>query len=102
MLPEIIVAPLLTIIASFVFRRFARGVPVWKRAAKWAVYLGVGGLVTLQVGRPWSLVWIWGVPALAVALHVFGCARLGLHPLTAEPRTWRREAGGEDRPKAGS
>ena len=68
------------------FRRFESGTPLPGRLVKWAVYLGVSALLSARPGRPWSLIWTFGLPVMFTTLHCTWCWRHGIHPLTSEPR----------------
>jgi hypothetical protein len=43
-------------------------------------------LISRTAGRPWTFVWIFGLPALGAASHVWWSLRHGINPLTAEPK----------------
>lgn len=65
---------------------FGEGLPRSKRLSKWAVYFGATALISKTAGRPWTLVWILGLPGIGAIFHVWWCRRHGIDPLTAEPR----------------
>jgi len=46
----------------------------------------VTGLLGQLAGRPWTFIWIFGLPAIGAAAHLIWCRRHGINPLTAEPR----------------
>jgi hypothetical protein len=50
------------------------------------VFLAVTGLIGVLVGRPWTFVWILGLPVIGAVFHLIWCRRHGINPLTAEPR----------------
>ncbi|OLE23648.1 MAG: hypothetical protein AUG44_21600 [Actinobacteria bacterium 13_1_20CM_3_71_11] len=56
------------------------------RLARWLVYLAVTGLLGATVGRPWTLLWILGLPVAGATFHVVWCVKHQINPLTAEPR----------------
>ena len=69
---------------------------------RWLAYLAVTGLLGATVGRPWTLVWVLGLPAVGAVFHLIWCLRHGINPITAEPRDRyeqlraRRPAGADD------
>jgi hypothetical protein len=60
--------------------------PVWKRLSKWAFYFGVTALLSRGPGRPWTFAWIFGLPGVGLAFHLWWCKKHGVNPLTAEPK----------------
>src|SRR5512133_2321868 len=46
----------------------------------------VTGVLGVTVGRPWTLIWVLGLPTVGAVFHVIWCLRHGINPLTAEPR----------------
>ena len=38
------------------------------------------------VGRPWTFVYIFGMPTIGAVFHVRWCLRPGIDPITAEPK----------------
>jgi hypothetical protein len=52
------------------------------------VFLVVLFAVEQLVGRPWTWVWIAGLPLVGATFHVVWCVQHQINPLTAEPR-WR-------------
>lgn len=68
------------------FGHFETVRPLWTRIARWLVYLGITGLVGVTAGRPWTWLWIAGLPLTGAGFHLIWCLRHGINPLTAEPR----------------
>ena len=58
----------------------------WRRLSKWAFYFSVTGLLSRGPGRPWTFVWILGLPGAGLAFHLWWCREHGIDPLTAEPK----------------
>jgi hypothetical protein len=50
------------------------------------IYLGVVALLSKTAGRPWTFVWIFGLPGVGAAFHFLWCWRHGINPITAEPK----------------
>jgi hypothetical protein len=86
MAAEWLISALLIAICSPAFGHFETVRPVWTHIARWLAYLGVTGLHGATVGRPWTLLWILGLPLLGATFDVAWCLKHGIHPLTAEPR----------------
>jgi hypothetical protein len=68
------------------FGHFETVRPTWTRIVRWLAYLAVTGILGATVGRPLTLIWVLGLPAIGAAFHVAWCLRHGINPLTAEPR----------------
>jgi hypothetical protein len=73
-------------VASPTFGHFETVRPVWTRVARWLFYLAVTAVIGADAGRPYTFIWIFGLPAAAAVFHVTGCLRHGINLLTAEPR----------------
>jgi hypothetical protein len=69
-----------------VFGHFEGKTPLWRRLSKWAFYFGMTGAFSRWPGRPWTFVWIFGLPGIGLLLHVWWCRKHGIDPLTAEPK----------------
>jgi hypothetical protein len=39
-----------------------------------------------DAGRPWTFVWIFGLPGVGAVFHFLWCWRHGINPITAEPK----------------
>jgi hypothetical protein len=68
------------------FGHFETVRPLWIRIARWLIYLTITGIIGLTAGRPWTFVWILGLPAAGAVFHIVWCRRHGINPFTAEPR----------------
>ncbi len=79
-------AAMVAVTGSTLFGHFEKGTPRARRLSRWAAYLGVIALISRTAGRPWTFVWIFGLPALGAAFHVWWSLRHGINPLTAEPK----------------
>jgi hypothetical protein len=86
MAAEWLISGVLIAVLTTGFGHFETVRPWWTRIARWLAYLAVTGLLGATAGRPWTFVWIIGLPVLGAVLHVAWCRRHGIHPLTAEPR----------------
>ena len=71
---------------STLFGHFGEGVPKSRRLTKWAAYFSVVALLSKTAGRPWTFVYIFGLPAVGTVVHFWWCWRHGINPITAEPR----------------
>ncbi len=65
---------------------FGRSWALWRKLSEWAVYFGVTGALSRRLGRPWSFVWILGLPGLRLAFLLWWCKKHGIDPLIAEPK----------------
>lgn len=83
---EMLVAGLVVLAGQRVFGRFERGTARLRLALRWALYLSGAVLLARRPGAPWSWLWILGLPALGIAIHVAWCRRHGIDALRAEPR----------------
>jgi hypothetical protein len=71
---------------STLFGLFEEGTPKLRRLSKWATYLGAVALISRTAGRPWTFVWIFGLPGVGAAFHFLWCWRHGINPITAEQK----------------
>jgi hypothetical protein len=83
---EWMTAAVMIAVLSPLFGHFEAKAPVWTRMTRWLVYLAILGAIALTVGRPWTWVWIVGLPLLGATFHVMWCVKHQINPLTAEPR----------------
>ncbi|GAA0237019.1 hypothetical protein [Cryptosporangium japonicum] len=86
MAAEWLLSAVLIAISSPAFGHFETVRPLWTRIARWLVYLAITGLIGATLGRPWTFVWVIGLPLAGAVFHVAWCRRHGINPLTAEPR----------------
>jgi hypothetical protein len=68
------------------FGHFETVRPLWTRIARWLAYLTVTGLLGATLSRPWTLLWILGLPLIGATFHTAWCLKHGIHPHTSEPR----------------
>lgn len=83
---EWMIAAVFVAVGTTVFGQFEDRSPVWRRLLRWMAFLAVLLAVQLALGRPWTFVWIGGLPLIGTTFHIIWCARNGINPLTAEPR----------------
>jgi hypothetical protein len=95
---EWVVSAVLAVAGITVFGHFEERTPKWRRLSKWAFYFGVTALLSRGPGRPWTFVWILGLPGVGLAFHLWWCRKHGIDPLTAEPRERYYELRGWRRP----
>jgi hypothetical protein len=86
MAAEWLTSAILIAVLTTGFGHFETVRPWWARVTRWLVYLAVTGLLGHLAGRPWTFLWIGGLPAAGVVFHLTWCRRNGINPLTAEPR----------------
>ena len=86
MAAEWLLAAVIIAIATPAFGHFETVRPLWIRIVRWLAYLAVSGVLGATVGRPWTLIWVLGLPTVGAVFHVTWCLRHGINPLTAEPR----------------
>jgi hypothetical protein len=83
---EWLISAIVIAVCSPVFGHFESVRPLWTRPARWLVYLAITGLLGLTAGRPWTLIWVIGLPLTGATFHLIWCLRHGINPITAEPR----------------
>jgi hypothetical protein len=83
---EWLLSALIIAIATPTFGHFETGRPTWTRVLRWFAYLAVTGVLGVTFGRPWTLIWVLGLPTIGAVFHLTWCVRLGINPLTAAPR----------------
>jgi hypothetical protein len=83
---EWLLSALIIAIATPTFGHFETVRRTWTRIVRWLAYLAVTGVLGATVGRPWTLIWVLGLPTVGAVFHVIQCLRLGINPLTAEAR----------------
>jgi len=86
MAPEWLTSAILIAVLTTGFGHFETVRPWWTRLARWLASLAITGLLGVTAGRPWTFLWIIGLPILGAVFHVAWCHRHGINPLTAEPR----------------
>ena len=83
---EFIAAPIMLLIGNIVFRNFGTITPNLQKIKKSLVYLAPVIVLTLFIGRPWSLIWTFGVFGVGMIVQFAWCLQHGIHPINAEPR----------------
>jgi hypothetical protein len=83
---ELWLSTIIAVAGITIFGHFEEKTPVWKKGLKWAVYFSLAPLLSRTLGRPWSLVWVFGLPACGAGFHVWWCRKHGINALTAEPK----------------
>jgi hypothetical protein len=92
---EIIAASILAIMGPVIFGHFTRHSPLRGKILKAVVYVAIAVVLTVTVGRPWSLIWTFGAYGLALVVHVGWCIAHGIHLLhqRLETSTWQSVVG---------
>ena len=83
---EWMVAAVVIAVLAPLFGHFEAKAPMWIRIARFLGYLAVLGVVELAAGRPWTWLWLAGLPLAGAAFHITWCLKHQINPLTAEPR----------------
>ena len=86
MATEWLTCALIIAVASPASGHFETVRPLWTRVARWLVYLAVTAVIGATAGRPYTFLWILGLPAVGATFHLVWCLRHGINPLTAQPR----------------
>ena len=86
MAAEWLLSAVIIAIATPAFGHFETLRPTRTRIFRWLAYLAVTGVLGATVGRPWTLIWVLGLPTVGALFHLIWCLRHGINPLTAEPR----------------
>lgn len=82
---EFIIALCFFVVGERFFKNFQGETPRVTTIRKWLVYFALVVILTLTLGRPWSLIWTLA-PVVGSIGHFAWCFRHGIHPLSAEPR----------------
>jgi hypothetical protein len=95
---DLYLSALLFALGALVFGRFELHTPLRKRLFKLVFYQGIAALLVFTVGRPWSLLWIFGLMAVGMIFHFWWTLKHDIHPLKATPqdryyqlRGWARD-----------
>ncbi len=83
---EFIAAPIILFVGNIVFRNFGTITPTPQKIKKSISFLIPIVVMTIFVGRPWSLIWTFGVFGIVMVVHFAWCLKNGIHPINAEPR----------------
>lgn len=100
MAAEWLLSALIIAVLTPTFGHFETVRPLWTRIARWLVYLAVTGLLGATAGRPWTFVWLLGLPLAGATFHITWCLKHGIHPLTSEPRERYEQLRRQGRPPA--
>jgi hypothetical protein len=83
---EWFLAGVVAILGMTGFSQFEEGSSKGRRLLRWGMFYGVTALLGRIAGRPWTFVWIGGLPLVGATFHLWWCRKHGIDPLTAEPR----------------
>jgi hypothetical protein len=85
---EYISAIIITVVCLRIFGHFERHTALPRRILKWSIYLAIVVLLTVTVGRPWSLIW-------TLAFTPSGASHTAStrSPQNREKNTWPSEVG---------
>ncbi|HEX3199789.1 MAG TPA: hypothetical protein VHR39_19770 [Propionibacteriaceae bacterium] len=76
MAAEWLLSALIIATATPTFGHFETVRPTWTRSLRWFAYLAVTGALGVTVGRPWTLIWVLGLPTVGAVFDVIWCLRL--------------------------
>ena len=86
MLIDLAIFAVLYLLGFLVFGHFERYTGLPRRLGKIVVFVGITALIIATVGRPWSLIWVFGSMGLGITFHFWWTIKHGIHPVTAEPK----------------
>src|SRR5262249_1899294 len=84
---EVAIVAALFAIGNIVLGHFEAGTPKWRRVLKVILVLTATRLITTQLGRPWSFLFIGSLVAVALIVHLWWLPRHGINGWTGEPKT---------------
>jgi hypothetical protein len=87
MLSEWLFSAAVVATGSTLFGRFEGGTPKWRRLSRWVSYLGVVALLSKTAGRPWTFVWIFGLPGVGAVFTSCGAGGTASTPSRQSPKT---------------
>jgi hypothetical protein len=73
-------------VGNILFSHFEEGTPKWRRIAKLVVFWIVSVAISHYCGRIWFFAFLVICLVAVLIIHFWYLPRLGIHPLTAEPR----------------
>jgi hypothetical protein len=76
----------LYLLGFLVFGHFERYAGLPRRIGKIVVLVGITALISATAGRPWSLIWDFGIMGVGLTFHFWWALAHGIHPITAEPK----------------
>ena len=82
---DLYLAGLLHLFGAVIFKRFEERTPLRKSLRKLVFIHGIAALLAFTVGRPWTLIWIFGMFGFGLVFHFWWTRKHHIHPLTAEP-----------------
>ena len=83
---DLAVASIAYLIGFLIFGHFERYSGLPRRIAKITFFIGMTALISATAGRPWSLIWVFGMLGVGLTFHFWWTLKHGIHPLTAEPK----------------
>jgi len=72
----------------------------WARITRWLAYLAVTGMLARWTGRPWTFLWIFGLPAIGAIFHIIWCRRHGTNPSPPNPATATNNSAANHQPRS--
>ena len=73
-------------IGNILFGHFEAATPKWRRVLKVFLMLAVMRVVSTQLGRPWSFLFIGVLLVVALIIHLWWLPRRGINGWTGEPK----------------
>jgi hypothetical protein len=83
---DLYLAAMIHLLGAIIFKRFEERTPMHKSLRKVVFIHGIAAVLVFTVGRPWSLIWIFGMFGLGLVFHFWWANKHHIHPVTAEPR----------------
>ena len=83
---EIAVVATIFAIGNILFGHFEAETPKWRRVSKVILLLAGTWLITTELGRPWSFLFIGVLIASAIVVHAWWLPRHGINGWTGEPK----------------
>ena len=96
---EVAIIATIFAIGNILFGHFEAETPKWRRVLKVILMLALTRIVTTQLGRPWSFVFIAVPVVFAVIVHGWWLPRKGINGWTGEPKARYYEFRGWAPPK---
>jgi hypothetical protein len=83
---EIAIVSTLFGVGNILFSHFEEGTPKWRRIGKLGVFWIVSVAISHFLGRIWFFVFLAACLVAVLIIHFWYLPKLGIHPLTAEPK----------------